>query len=81
MLAISNWTKNGLSHQTETKTDPRKSYNERKTDRAVNRSQPPEGGGQTAIPHPLLRCHLFFSFALFLACEYLMLLLSVFYFK
>lgn len=33
MLAISNWTKNGLSHQTETKTEARKSYNERKTDR------------------------------------------------
>lgn len=63
MLAISNWTKNGLSHQTETKT-------ERKTDRPEPLSdlnhQRIGGDRQTGIPHPLiLRCCLFFSFALF----------------
>lgn len=70
MLAISNWTKNGLSHQTETKTEARKSYNERKTDRPEPLSdlnhQRIGGDRQTGIPHPLiLRCCLFFSFALF----------------
>lgn len=84
MLAISNWTKNGLSHQTETKTEARKSYNERKTDRPEPLSdlnhQRIGGDRQTGIPHPLiLRCCLFRTF--FLAFEFLMLLLSVFLFK